>query len=341
MRTARPKPKQVLSATALAFAGAACWACLVGAASVAKEPGRTLILYGALGFGPAMLIFFAALAAREATRARIIATRIAGLTETTLIAPSPESIARTRDLAQTLREEIQALDAVVRTTAHRLDAFENGLRADGGLLARALVDDINTMGRVRQELNEGALAVGEAIGRHVAALRETSAQVREETTAAAETFGAQLQAFGAISATLGARSAEFAAAANASTGSAQKLDAAVDKALQTMHLETDQPHVLREAFRCIRKGGTFSIPGVYIGMVDMLPFGTAMNKGLTMKMGQTHVQRYSQKLLSMIQDGSIDPSFVITHTCTLDEGPEMYKTFRDKKDGCIKVVLKP
>lgn len=117
--------------------------------------------------------------------------------------------------------------------------------------------------------------------------------------------------------------------------------AAVDKALQTMHLETDQPHVLREAFRCIRKGGTFSIPGVYIGMVDMIPFGTAMNKGLTMKMGQTHVQRYSQKLLGMIQDGTIDPSFVITHTCTLDEGPEMYKTFRDKEDGCIKVVLKP
>jgi threonine dehydrogenase-like Zn-dependent dehydrogenase len=73
----------------------------------------------------------------------------------------------------------------------------------------------------------------------------------------------------------------------------------------------------------------------------MLPFGTAMNKGLTLKMGQTHVQRYSQKLLGMIQDGTIDPSFVITHTCTLDEGPEMYKTFRDKQDGCIKVVMKP
>jgi len=116
---------------------------------------------------------------------------------------------------------------------------------------------------------------------------------------------------------------------------------AIDKVKQIIRLETDRPHVLREAIRCIRKGGTFSIPGVYIGMVDMIPFGTAMNKGLTMKMGQTHVQRYTQKLLGMIQDGTIDPSFVITHTCTLDEGPEMYKTFRDKEDGCIKVVMKP
>ena len=116
---------------------------------------------------------------------------------------------------------------------------------------------------------------------------------------------------------------------------------AIDKALQAIKLETDRPHVLREAIRCVRKGGTLSIPGVYIGMSMMVPFGTAMNKGLTMKMGQTHVQRYSQKLLEKIEDGAIDPSFVITHTCTLDEGPEMYKTFRDKEDGCIKVVLKP
>ena len=115
----------------------------------------------------------------------------------------------------------------------------------------------------------------------------------------------------------------------------------VDKAKQAVRLETDRPHVLREAIRCVRKGGTLSIPGVYIGFIDMIPFGAAMNKGLTMKMGQTHVQRYTEPLLRMIEAGEIDPSFVITHTVPLERGPEMYKTFRDKQDGCIKVVLKP
>jgi len=116
---------------------------------------------------------------------------------------------------------------------------------------------------------------------------------------------------------------------------------AVDKVKQTIRLETDRPHVLREAIRCIRKGGTLSIPGAYVGLVDMIPFGAAMNKGLTFKMGQTHVQRYAEKLLAKIEAGEIDPSFVITHTVPLDKAPEMYKTFRDKEDGCIKVVLKP
>ncbi len=118
-------------------------------------------------------------------------------------------------------------------------------------------------------------------------------------------------------------------------------DAVLDKAKAAVGLATDRPHVLREAILCCRKGGTVSIPGVYVGFPDKVPFGAAMNKSLTFKMGQTHVQRYTKPLLEKIQSGEIDPSFVITHTLPLEEAPGAYKTFRDKKDRCIKVVLKP
>ena len=118
-------------------------------------------------------------------------------------------------------------------------------------------------------------------------------------------------------------------------------DAVLDKVKAAVALGTDRPHVLREAILCCRKGGTLSIPGVYIGFLDKIPFGAAMNKGLTMKMGQTHVPRYHQRLLPMIEAGDIDPSFVITHRLTLDDGPDAYKTFREKQDGCIKVVMTP
>ncbi len=118
-------------------------------------------------------------------------------------------------------------------------------------------------------------------------------------------------------------------------------DSVLDRAKQTVMLGTDRPHVLREAIMCCRKGGTLSVPGVYIGFLDKIPFGALMNKGLTVKTGQTHVQRYLQPLLSKIESGEIDPSFVITHSVKLEDAPAMYKTFNDKKDGCIKVVLKP
>ena len=117
------------------------------------------------------------------------------------------------------------------------------------------------------------------------------------------------------------------------------LDAVLDKAKAAVMLGTDRPHVLREVIMCCRKGGTVSIPGVYIGFLDKIPFGAAMNKGLTMKMGQTHVHRYLEPLLKKIEEGEIDPSFVITHRVGLDDVPAAYKTFRDKEDGCIKVVL--
>ena len=119
------------------------------------------------------------------------------------------------------------------------------------------------------------------------------------------------------------------------------IDTFYDRAKQAVMAESDRPHVLREMIYVCRPAGVLSIPGVYGGLVDKIPFGALMNKGLTVKTGQTHVNRWTDDLLARIQKGQIDPSFVITHTEPLSSGPEMYKTFRDKKDGCIKVVLKP
>lgn len=116
---------------------------------------------------------------------------------------------------------------------------------------------------------------------------------------------------------------------------------AYDNVKQTLKLETDRPHVLRQAMRAVRKGGVLSVPGVYAGFVDKIPFGAVMNKALTIKSGQTHMQRYTRHLLSLIEDGKIDPSFVVTHRVPLSRAPEMYETFVEKRDGCIKVVLDP
>ena len=114
-----------------------------------------------------------------------------------------------------------------------------------------------------------------------------------------------------------------------------------DRAKQAVMLETDRPHVLREMIYVCRPAGVLSVPGVYGGLLDKIPFGMAMNKGLTIRTGQTHVNRWTDDLLRRIEEGQIDPSFVITHTVGLEQGPAMYKTFRDKQDGCIKVVIKP
>ncbi len=119
------------------------------------------------------------------------------------------------------------------------------------------------------------------------------------------------------------------------------IDAVYDRVKHAVMLTTDRAHALREAIMCCRKAGTISVPGVYVGFPDKLPFGAFMNKGLTMKTGQTHMHRYMRPLLERVQRGEIDPSFVITHRVRLDDAPQMYKTFRDKADGCIKVVLTP
>ena len=119
------------------------------------------------------------------------------------------------------------------------------------------------------------------------------------------------------------------------------LDAVADKVKAAVMLTTDRAYVLRQAIMCCRAGGQLSIPGAYVGAADKIPMGALMNKGLTVKTGQTHMHRYMRPLLAKIEAGEIDPSFIITHKVKLDQAPEMYKTFRDKKDGCIKVVLQP
>ncbi len=114
-----------------------------------------------------------------------------------------------------------------------------------------------------------------------------------------------------------------------------------DNIKQALRLETDRPIALREAITACRNGGTVSVPGVYGGFLDKIPFGAIVNKGLTIKSGQTHVQHYLKPLLELIQSGKIDPRFVVTHTLALGDAPRGYKTFRDKQDACIKIVLKP
>jgi len=114
-----------------------------------------------------------------------------------------------------------------------------------------------------------------------------------------------------------------------------------DKIKTNMFMETERPHALRQAILCCRKGGTVSIPGVYGGFADKIPLGALMNKGLTIKTGQTHVHKYVPELLDYIRQGKIDPSFVVTHRLPLSEAAHGYDIFRAKQEGCIKVVLDP
>jgi threonine dehydrogenase-like Zn-dependent dehydrogenase len=119
------------------------------------------------------------------------------------------------------------------------------------------------------------------------------------------------------------------------------LDALYDRARQTVRLESDRPHALRQAIQACRKGGTVSVPGVYGGLIDKFPIGAAFAKGLTLKMGQTHVPRYMSMLLERIRREEIDPSFLITHRIRLEDAPRGYAAFNQKKDHCVKVVLQP
>jgi threonine dehydrogenase-like Zn-dependent dehydrogenase len=114
-----------------------------------------------------------------------------------------------------------------------------------------------------------------------------------------------------------------------------------DWAKTGLRMATDRPNVIRQAILACRKGGTVSIPGVYGGLLDKLPFGAAHAKSLTFKMGQTHVHRYLKPLLELVEQEKIDPTFLITHRLSLDSAPEAYETFNKKQDGCIKVVLTP
>ena len=115
----------------------------------------------------------------------------------------------------------------------------------------------------------------------------------------------------------------------------------MDRIKQAVFLGSDRPQVLREAIQACRKGGTVSIPGVYGGMLDQLPMGSAFAKGLTLAMGQTHVQRYLQNLIGRVSAGEVDPSQIVSHRASLEQAPELYRIFRDKSQGCTKVVLTP
>ena len=115
----------------------------------------------------------------------------------------------------------------------------------------------------------------------------------------------------------------------------------IDRVQTALKLETERPVALREAIMACKAAGRVSVPGVYGGLANMIPLGALMNKGLTLRTGQTHVRRWTDDLLRRIGEGEIDPTFLITHTVPLGRAPEMYKTFRDKKDGCVKVLLKP
>lgn len=117
-------------------------------------------------------------------------------------------------------------------------------------------------------------------------------------------------------------------------------DSFVDRLKQVTYLSSSRAHVLREAIQCCKKGGTVSIPGVYLGNIDNIPFGAAMNKGLTFKMGQTHVPKYMKLLLDHILEEKLDPSLIISHQIRLDDAPQAYETFCNKQDNCIKVMIK-
>src|SRR6202012_5396622 len=120
-----------------------------------------------------------------------------------------------------------------------------------------------------------------------------------------------------------------------------ELQGIYDLVKTTLMLETDRPTVLRQAIQAVRKGGTVSVPGVYGGLLDKVPFGAAFGKGVTMKMGQTNMHNYMKPLLERIEQGQIDPSYIISHRVTLDEAPGMYGIWRDKKENVTKIVIDP
>lgn len=119
------------------------------------------------------------------------------------------------------------------------------------------------------------------------------------------------------------------------------IDALYDRVAQATRMVTGRPHALREAIVACRKGGTISIPGVYIGIVDKFPLGIAFGKGLTLRMGQTHVQKYMRPLLERMQRGEVDPSYVITHSYSLEDAPAAYRAFKERESGVVKAALKP
>ena len=151
----------------------------------------------------------------------------------------------------------------------------------------------------------------------------------------------EVDAFEALKEMTGGRGPDSCIDAVGMESHGHTIDAVYDRVKAAVGMTTDRIHALRQAIEACRKGGTVSIPGVYGGVPDKFPIGPAFNKGLTLRMGQTHVQRYLKPLLERVQRGEIDPAFVITHRFSLDDAREGYKMFRNEQNECIKVVLKP
>jgi threonine dehydrogenase-like Zn-dependent dehydrogenase len=176
---------------------------------------------------------------------------------------------------------------------------------------------------------------------HVIAIDKVPERLEMARAAGAQTFSSEGEVFDQLKEITGGMGPDSCIDAVGMEAHGATFDAKLDRAKQAMKLSMDRPHVLRQALHSCRKGGTVSVPGVYAGFLDKIPFGQVVAKGLTIKSGQTHMQRYLKPLLEKIIDGEIDPSFVITHRLGLKDAPGAYKTFRDKKDKCIKVILKP
>ncbi len=178
---------------------------------------------------------------------------------------------------------------------------------------------------------------------HVIAIDRVPERLRLAETSGARTINEDLQpdVVEALKEMTGGRGPDACIDAVGLEAHAAGLVGAYDRVKQALRLETGRPHALRQAIQACRKGGIVSVPGVYGGFIDKMPMGAAFNKGLTFKMGQTHVQRYLRLLLERIEHGEIDPSFVITHRLPLEQAPDGYRIFRNKEDNCIKVVLRP
>lgn len=154
-------------------------------------------------------------------------------------------------------------------------------------------------------------------------------------------FGNTLELVDALNAMTGGRGPDACIDAVGLEAHGMGIEEVYDRAKQTLRMETDRPNALRQAILACRKGGTVSMPGVYGGFIDKMPIGSLMNKALTIKTGQTHVQHYLKPLLDRVEREELDPSFIISHRLDLDQAPEAYRMFRDKTDRCTKVVLRP
>jgi len=196
-------------------------------------------------------------------------------------------------------------------------------------------------GPVGQFAIKSAYLLGAARVIAIDRFQDRLAMAREKAGAAVTLNYEEVDVLEALNELTGGRGPDACIDAVGMEGHCQGIIGVYDRVKQATMMETDRPHALRQAILACRKSGTVSVPGVYAGFLDKVPFGAVVNKALTIKSGQTHVQRYMKPLLRRIEDGEIDPSFVITHRMRLSDAPKGYDMFAKKHDHCIKIVLKP